>query len=192
MEKYRPSVDDDFEGDSPRQENRDAFKRSRFDMEAMQMELEHLKETDPKKYEEAKKEMEEVTRGLNSPEFREAMANMSNFFAGLAGLAGGMRMNQKDADYRDRKEVFTKETNPFKEFDADIDLDPSVISFLFSLDGVGFNDYSMSNIEPDFTNPPERKQWDISTSPFKAYPDLYNKFFKVCFKLDKDTADFYK
>lgn len=159
---------------------------SRFTQEGMERELENVRQNNPEHYEEAKKEVEEIQAKMNSEEFRSSMAGIANFFAGLAGMT--LAPSQND----NLKEQVERVTNPFVEDTSDILIDPQVMSFLFSLDGVGYDDSNIHDIHdiPDVI--PPKKQWQNNTSPFLSNFTFYDDFMVPFLKLDKETEEFYK
>ena len=158
----------------------------------MELELSYLKEHDPKKYEEARKEYEEFNRQINSDEFKQSMAGLASFFQGLSQGFNNIPRDLSESDKRDLSGFKAEAVNPFIEHNYEVDLDPHIISFLFSLDAKGYDDYNINKIEPINENPTDKKQWNILTNPFKGIPAVYNNLFKELFRLDEDTQDFYK
>lgn len=154
----------------------------------LEKELEYLKENKPEDYEKARNELDELNRQLNSEQFRQSMSGLANFFQNLSQGFAGFSQAQKD----EISSMKVEAVNPFKDQTFDIDLDPRVISFLFSLDGKGFDDYSINDIKPIADNPTDKKQWNIMTNPFKYNDKIYKNLFEELFRLNEDTQDFYK
>ena len=82
------------------------------------------------------------------------------------------------------KDMGRMETNTY--FDApdyipqeyEFDFDPKIISFLFSLDGMGFHRSGNVNVDDEKINPTSVKQWKNDDNPFFIYENTKSFFYR--------------
>lgn len=70
----------------------------------------------------------------------------------------------------------------YEPLDYELDIDPSIIAYLFSLDGAGYRESGNIQLIAEDINPTKMKQWNNKKNPFLKDPKLeafYRKYFEI-------------